>query len=78
MEIQIQTLKYSYNLPIYITLLYEVMNIHMITLLTQYILTSFLTFTLSCAPWARSRVAISTDPVEAALCRGVSPPYYQV
>ena len=49
-----------------------------ILLLYQYILTPPLTFTLSCAPWARSRVAISTDPLEAALCRGVSPSYYQV
>ena len=48
-----------------------------IQLLYKYILTLFLTLTLSCAPWARSRVAISTDPLETALCRGVSPCYYE-
>ena len=44
----------------------------------KYILTLALTFTLSCAPWARSRVAISTCPLEAAMCRGVSPAYYEI
>ena len=47
-------------------------------LIDKYILTLSSILTLSCAPWARSRVAISTDLLEAALCRGVSPPYYQV